>query len=98
MGKAGEADDMASGSDRRGDAGLAVLDDEAGPSGGPCALGGLDIDVGRRFALGYVLKGGDAVTEEFREPGDAEGDGWGEVMGARNGFKALWIRREDFVN
>ena len=32
------------------------------------------------------------------EPGDSDGDGWGEVMGARNGFKAFWIRREDFVN
>jgi predicted lipoprotein with Yx(FWY)xxD motif len=30
------------------------------------------------------------------QPGDAEGDAWGEHMGYRNGFKAFWLR-DDFL-
>jgi len=30
------------------------------------------------------------------EPGDVNGDGWGEFNGFRNGFKAFWLR-EDFL-
>ena len=31
-----------------------------------------------------------------QKPGDAEGDAWGEDMGFRNGFKAVWLR-DDFI-
>ncbi len=32
-----------------------------------------------------------------KEPGDADGDAWGEFNGFRNGFKAFWLR-DDFRN
>ena len=33
-----------------------------------------------------------------RRPGDINADGWGEVMGWRNGFKAFWLRDDFFSN
>ena len=33
-----------------------------------------------------------------QEPGDIKGDSWGEFQGARNGFKALWLRDDYFNN
>ncbi|MCC6914235.1 MAG: hypothetical protein IT566_11080 [Rhodospirillaceae bacterium] len=32
------------------------------------------------------------------EPGDINGDSWGEFQGARNGFKAFWLRDDYFNN
>ena len=33
-----------------------------------------------------------------QEPGDIKGDSWGEFQGARNGFKAFWLRDDYFNN
>ena len=31
------------------------------------------------------------------KPGEVRADGWGEFNGARNGFRAFWLR-DDFSN
>ena len=33
-----------------------------------------------------------------KEPGDINGDSWGEFQGQRNGFKAIWFRDDYFNN
>jgi len=46
---------------------------------------------------------GRSVTDRFipyagdTQPGDIEGDAWGEVWGLRNGFKAFWLR-DDYTD
>jgi predicted lipoprotein with Yx(FWY)xxD motif len=33
-----------------------------------------------------------------KQPGDVEGDAWGEFLGYRNGFKAFWLRDDFYDN
>ncbi len=69
--------------------GTAWIDPTTGRFAEPDAAGALHVRTFRDRPL--YLYSGDT------EPGDPYGDGWGEVMGARNGFKAFWVRRDDFV-
>ncbi len=66
----------------------------------------IDPKTGRRAAAGQadalrVWAWRDRPVYTFyldKEPGDINGDSWGEFQGQRNGFKAIWFRDDYFNN
>ena len=61
------------------------------------ASGSSNVSVGRRTP-GETFRDRPVYTYAGdREPGDANGDAYGEFNGYRNGFKAFWLR-DDFRN
>ena len=67
----------------------------------------IDIDplTGRHATAGqpgalhvWAYRGRPVYTFAGDHPGDVDGDAWGEFYGARNGFKAFWLRDDFYTN
>ena len=46
----------------------------------------------------WAFRGRPVYTFVAEQPGDVDGDSWGEFYGFRNGFKAFWLRDDFFSN
>ncbi|MHB1205663.1 MAG: COG4315 family predicted lipoprotein [Rhodospirillaceae bacterium] len=46
----------------------------------------------------WAYRGRPVYTFADEKPGDVDGDAWGEFYGARNGFKAFWLRDDFYSN
>lgn len=46
----------------------------------------------------WAYRGRPVYTFADEKPGDVDGDAWGEFYGARNGYKAFWLRDDFYSN
>ena len=46
----------------------------------------------------WAYRGRPVYTLADEKPGDVDGDAWGEFYGARNGYRAFWIRDDFYAN
>ncbi len=60
---------------------------------------GLYAPAGQAGALHvWAYRGRPVYTFADEKPGDVDGDAWGEFYGARNGYKAFWLRDDFYSN